>query len=119
MDDFSIATLVLGGAYQTRLVKLGANADIKRGEAVEIKTAGAGAALDEVQALTVAANLEGYMLHTYLNGATEECEASVIYAAPLGLARSLVTFPAGAVADLVNITDRIPLVDAVDEQGVL
>ena len=119
MEEVRLACLTMGQQYQTRRVKIGESLDLKRGEAVEIKTAGNGAALDEIQALTDAAKLEGYLLHSYKTEAGETCEADVIYIAPHGLARSKVTFPAGAVADLVNITDRIPLLDAINEQGVL
>lgn len=108
----------MGKRYETRRVTLGDGADIKRGEAVEIKTAGDGTALDEVQALTDATKLEGFALHTYLNEAGETCEADIIWESD-GLAREAVTFPAGDVKDLVDVRDRLPLLDNTNTQGVL
>jgi len=119
MAEVRLACLTMGNQVATRRVKIGENLELARGEAVEIKTAGNGTVLDEIQALTAANKLEGYLLHSYKTEAGETCEADVIYSAPLGLARGKVTFPAGAVADLVNITDRIPLIDSINEQGVL
>ena len=114
-------SLVFSPERQTRRVRVPANLELDRGEAVMITTAGEGATLDEVGALTddVTA-LEGYLLHRIDTTNGVACEADVVYAADWVNSEAVTKPDAIDMADLVkeSRTKGLPLLDLQNEQGV-
>ena len=104
---------------ETRRVKVPADLEIDRGEAVEITTEGEGTALDEVGKLTDVANLEGYLLHRIDTTGGTACEADVVYTADWVNRRDVIKDDAIDMKALIKESRRckLPLLDLENEQG--
>ena len=113
-------SIVFSPNRETRRVKVPANLELDRGEAVEITTAGNGTALDEVGALTDATKLEGYLLHRIDTTNGTAGEADVVYTADWVNRRAVIKDASIAMSDLVKESRArgLPLLDNENEQGV-
>ena len=114
-------SLVFSPNREHRRVKVPANLELDRGEAVMITTAGNGTTLDEVGALTTDATaLEGYLLHRVDTMGGTACEADVVYTADWVNREAVIKPDAIAMDDLVrdSRTKGLPLLDLQSEQGV-